>query len=132
MTKKMVIDIRDDNANIVKTLKKGKKINFRKLKHKPAKLVKMLKMEDEAQAMAKSGKKGLKSSSLGQTHMMSKQKADQIMKATKNMKQLKKLKSLIPDPKSAKYANVEQITIPDVVINEKVLKPGKPLRKILI
>ena len=58
--------------------------------------------------------------------------ANKILAATKNYKDLKKLKSLIPDPKSSKYENVEKIEIPDVVIHEKLPKPGKKLRKILI
>lgn len=94
----MVKDIRDDNSKIVKTLKKGKKIDYKllaKLKHKPKKLREILR------------KNNITSLASQKSHKMSSKQADKILKETKNVRDLKKLKSLIPDPKNSKYANVE-------------------------
>lgn len=114
----MVIDIRDDNQNIVKRLEHGKKINYNKLKHKPKSLKKFLKSQIVAKA-----KKVEEPIALTQ---------EVVHVSSKKVKDLKKLKGLVPNLKDAKYANIERIIIPDVVIHEKRPKPGHPLRSILI
>ena len=117
-TKQILKDIRDDNSSITKLIKQGKKVNYRELKHKPEKLSKLIQMENDVLSNNKNSEIKLSVNLAEDT--------------SKKEKEIKELKSFIPDPKDPKYSNVEKITIHDVVINETKPRPGEAPRKILV